>query len=248
MKAIRTSNPALKDETFKGFTPVPASQAMTIEGTVHRAALLVGLVIVSAVAGLFMLQALGGIAMLAFLGAFILGFVVAIVTIFKKEWSPYTAPLYAILEGLVLGVISLMFEEEFPGIVLHAVLLTFGTLLALLLAYRSGVIQPSQNLRLGIFAATGAIVLVYLIDILLRLFGMAVPFINESGPLGILISMVIVCIAALNLVLDFDFIERGAAARAPRYMEWYAAFGLLVTLVWLYLEILRLLAKLRQRR
>jgi uncharacterized YccA/Bax inhibitor family protein len=168
--------------------------------------------------------------------------------VFKKNWAIVTAPLYAVLEGLVLGGLSATFEARFPGIVIQAVGLTFGTLFALLLAYKSGVIKATENFKLGVVAATGGIALVYLAGFVLGFFGVSIPYIHGSGTIGILFSLVVVVIAALNLVLDFDFIESGAASGAPKYMEWYAAFGLLVTLIWLYLEILRLLAKLRSRR
>jgi uncharacterized YccA/Bax inhibitor family protein len=169
------------------------------------------------------------------------------VTVFKKKWSAVTAPAYALLEGLFLGGISAAFEAKFPGIVIQAVALTFGTLFALLIAYRSGLIKPTENFKLGIFAATGGIALFYLVSMVLGFFHVNVPLINSSSPLGIGFSVVVVIIAALNLVLDFDFIEKGSQMGAPKYMEWYAGFGLLVTLVWLYVEILRLLSKLRSR-
>jgi uncharacterized YccA/Bax inhibitor family protein len=172
----------------------------------------------------------------------------AIVTVFKKEWAPITSPIYAVLEGFVLGGISSIFEASYPGIVIQAVGLTFGTLFALLIAYRSGLIKATENFKLGVVAATGGIFLVYMISFVLSFFGTTIPFIHESGTIGILFSLFVVVVAALNLVLDFDFIERGAESGAPKYMEWYAAFGLLVTLVWLYIEILRLLSKLRSRR
>ena len=175
------------------------------------------------------------------------GLVVAIATAFKQTWAPLTTPLYAGLEGLALGGISVGFEAAYPGIVSQAVFLTFGTLGALLMAYRSGMIQATENFKLGVVAATGGIGLVYLLSFVLGFFGINVPLIHSSGTFGILFSVFVVVIAALNLVLDFDFIEQGAERRAPKYMEWYGAFGLLVTLVWLYLEILRLLAKLRER-
>jgi uncharacterized YccA/Bax inhibitor family protein len=142
----------------------------------------------------------------------------------------------------------MIFNARYPGIVFNAVALTMGTLAALLLAYRSGLIRPSENFKLGLVAATGAVGLIYLVSMGMSLFGLRMPYIHESGLIGIGFSAVVVAIAALNLVLDFDFIERGAEAGAPKYMEWYGAFGLLVTLVWLYLEILRLLAKLQDRR
>ncbi len=172
---------------------------------------------------------------------------VALVTAFKREWAPVTTPIYALLEGLFLGGLSLLYEQQFPGIVMNAVGLTFGTLAALLLAYRSGLIKATENFKLGIFAATGGIALLYLVSMGLGFFGIRIPLIHGSGVIGIGFSLFVVGIAALNLVLDFDFIERGAESGAPKYMEWYGAFGLLVTLIWLYIEILRLLAKLQSR-
>ena len=181
------------------------------------------------------------------LGGAIGGFVLALITTFKKEWSPVTAPMYALVEGFFLGAISAVFEARFPGIVFQAVLLTFGTLFALLAAYRSGLIKVTENFKLGVVAATGGIALLYLASFVLSFFNINVPVIHEASWLGIAFSLFVVVVAALNLVLDFDFIETGAAARAPKYMEWYGAFGLMVTLVWLYVEFLRLLSKIQQR-
>ena len=182
------------------------------------------------------------------LGGAIGGFVVALVTIFKKEWAPVTTPMYAALEGLFLGAISAMYEKSYPGLPMNAVGLTFGCLGALLAAYSSGLIRPSENFKLGIVAATGGIALLYVVSMGLGFFGKSIPFIHDSGPLGIAFSVFVVGLAALNLVLDFDFIEDGARRGAPKYMEWYGAFGLMVTLIWLYIEMLRLLSKLRSRR
>jgi uncharacterized YccA/Bax inhibitor family protein len=172
------------------------------------------------------------------------GLVLGLVTAFKKEWAPFTTLPYALLQGLFLGGISLQYEKQFSGIVPLAVGLTLGTLGALLFAYKSRLIRVTENFRLGVVAATGGIALFYLVSFVLSLFKIRIPYIHESGPIGIVFSLVVVAIAAMNLVLDFDFIERGTSMGAPRYMEWYAAFGLLVTLVWLYLELLRLLAKI----
>jgi len=169
------------------------------------------------------------------------------VTVFKPKASPYTAPLYAVLEGLLLGGVSALYNARFAGLPLQAVTLTFGVFAALLLVYRTGIVRVTQNFRLGVFAATGGIAIMYLLSFVLRLFGVQMAFLHDSSPLSIGISLVVVVVAALNLVLDFDFIERGVERGAPRFMEWYAAFGLLVTLVWLYLEILRLLGKLQGR-
>ena len=175
------------------------------------------------------------------------GFVVAIATSFKRNWAPVTAPVYAVLEGLFIGGISLVMEQRFPGLVLQAVLLTFGVMFALLAAYQSRIIRPSQTFKSVIVGATFGIVVVYLVSMVAQLFfHTAIPLIFDSGPVGIIFSLIVVGIAALNLVLDFDFIENGITYGAPKWMEWYAAFGLTVTLVWLYIEILRLLAKMRR--
>ncbi|MBF0473054.1 MAG: Bax inhibitor-1/YccA family protein [Nitrospirae bacterium] len=181
------------------------------------------------------------------IGGAIGGFIVALVTMFKKEWSMFTAPVYAILEGLFIGGISATFEAKFSGIVFQAVTLTFGTLFCLLIAYKTRLITVSEKFKLGVVAATGAIGIFYLLSMVLGMFGVNMPFINGSGGFSIAISLFIVVIAALNLVLDFDFIETAAEQGAPQYMEWYGAFGLMVTLVWLYIEILRLLSKLQSR-
>jgi uncharacterized YccA/Bax inhibitor family protein len=178
------------------------------------------------------------------------GFICAMVTIFKKEWSPVTAPLYALLEGLVLGGLSAVFELRYPGIAIQAVGLTFGVLFTMLFLYRTGIIKVTDKLRMGIFAATGGIALFYFLEMILGFFHinfMGTYGVNGSGLIGIGFSLLVVGIAALNLVLNFDVIERGVQYGAPKYMEWYGAFGILVTLVWLYLEILNLLAKLNRR-
>jgi uncharacterized YccA/Bax inhibitor family protein len=177
----------------------------------------------------------------------IMGFVIAIITIFKKEWSGITVPIYSIFQGIFLGLISGFFELSYPGIVFQAVLATFGVLFSLLFAYKLRIVRATENFKLGIVAATGGIALTYIISMILGFFGISIPLIFGSGPVGILFSLFVVIIAALNLVLDFDFIERGERYGAPKYMEWYGAFGLMVTLIWLYLEILRLLSKLRSR-
>lgn len=251
---MRSGNPALKESTFldlnSGNVVRGAGTAMTLNGTVNKTAFLLVLTLAGALYAWNLFFASNGTANLMpyiLVGA-IGGFVVAMVTIFKKTWAPVTAPLYAGLEGIFIGAISAMFELKFPGIVMQAVGLTFGTLAVLLMAYRSGLIKVTENFKLGVVAATGAIFLLYLVNMGMRLFGFeGMGFIHDSGWLGIGFSAVVVVIAALNLVLDFDFIEQGVEQNAPKYMEWYAAFGLLVTLIWLYLEMLRLLSKLQSR-
>jgi uncharacterized YccA/Bax inhibitor family protein len=249
MALMKTSNPALNVNSFRVEQAV-SGETMTLTGTVNKTGILLICVVATAAWSwsrffhapasdtVWPLVAIGGIG----------GLIVAMVTVFKKEWSPISAPIYALLEGLALGGISAVFELRYPGIAMKAVGLTFGTLFVLLMAYHSGLIQVSEKFKLGVVAATGGIAVFYLMQFVLGLFGVRFAAINGSGVLGIGFSVVVVIVAALNLVLDFDFIESGVSAGAPKYMEWYGAFGLIVTLVWLYLEILRLLAKLNDRR
>ena len=243
---FRSGNPTLNAKTFSGFD-ITTGATMTIMGTVHKTAL--GLLLLMTTALYTWNLPLGDprINMFMMIGVFG-GFGVAILTTFKHHLAKYTVPAYALLQGLALGGISKYFEMRYPGIVNQAVMLTFGTLGALLLAYRSGLIKATENFKLGVVAATGGIFFVYLISWILGMFGVGVPMIHGNSNMSILFSIGVVIVAALNLVLDFDFIEEAAENGAPKYMEWYGAFGLLVTLVWLYLEILRLLAKLSSRR
>jgi len=246
---MRTANPALNDKTFTGFARVTDTSTMTIQGTVNKTALLLVLVLFSSswTWNLYFTTGDPAVVLPWVFGGLISGFIVALVTVFKKQWAMLTAPIYSLLEGLALGGISAIFEARFPGIVIQAVGLTFGTLFCLLMAYKSGMIKVTENFKLGVVSATGAIALFYVASFLLSMFGIPIPFIHGSGIIGIGFSLFVVAIAALNLVLDFDFIENGAARGVPQYMEWYGAFGLIVTLIWLYIEILRLLSKLRSR-
>ncbi|MFA5516619.1 MAG: Bax inhibitor-1/YccA family protein [Desulfuromonadales bacterium] len=242
---MRTGNPVLKENVFT--RSLPGVETMSLQGAVNKTVILLALVVIGAswTWNLFFSQ--GAPAVQPWMiGGFIGGFVVAMVTVFKQQWAPVLAPIYAGLEGVALGGISAIFEVQFPGIVIQAIMLTFGVLFGLLLAYKSRLIKVTDNFRLGVVAATGGIALVYLVSIVGGFFGWQIPFIHASGTIGILFSLFVVVVASLNLVLDFDFIERGDGV-APKYMEWYAAFGLVVTLVWLYLELLRLLSKLRSR-
>jgi uncharacterized YccA/Bax inhibitor family protein len=244
---MRTSNPALNEKAFQGQAVL--GEAMTLQGTVNKTGLLLLCVVATSAWTWGMSHSNTPEAAIPWmLGGLIGGFVVALVTIFKREWSPVTAPVYALLEGLVLGGISAIFEKMYPGVAIQAIGLTFGTLFVLLLAYKSGMIRATQSFKIGVIAATGGIAAFYLIEMMLSLFfHIQVPAINGSGPWGIAFSLFVVIIAALNLVLDFDMIETGVRNGAPKYMEWYGAFGLMVTLIWLYLEMLRLLAKARRR-
>lgn len=249
---MRTANPALNDDTFRNYAgAITPDSAMTVQGTVNKTAILLLCVMITAgwTWSRFFASVEPNPAAVTpwMIGGAIGGFILALITVFKPQWSGVTAPLYALLEGLFIGGISALAEMRFPGIVIQAVGLTFGTCLALLVAYKSGLVRATEKFKLGVMAATGGIALVYLASIVLGIFGVRIPLIHEAGLVGIGFSVFVVIVAALNLVLDFDFIETGAAQRAPKYMEWYGAFALMVTLVWLYIEILRLLTKLRGR-
>jgi len=250
---MRSGNPVLRDSTFLDLgsgAVVSRDDQMTLAGTVNKTGILLLLTVMTAAYAWSQVEfnagaQPGGAFSLYLWGGLIGGLVFALATIFKKQWAPVTAPLYALSEGLFLGAISALYNHVYDGIVQQAVLLTFGTLFALLFAYRSGLIRATDNFKRGVIAATGGIALVYLATIILRFFNIQIPLIHESGLIGIGFSLFVVVIASLNLVLDFDFIETGVEQRAPKYMEWYGAFGLMVTLVWLYIEFLRLLSKLR---
>jgi uncharacterized YccA/Bax inhibitor family protein len=257
MALIKTSNPALGKNTFSSFAQsqyggslVDAAARMTLSGTVNKTGILLLCTIATAAwtwNSFMQTHDIGfasSIMMLGLLG----GFVVALVTTFKMSWAPVTSPIYALLEGLALGGISAIFELKYPGIAMEAVALTFGTLFVMLLIYKTGLIKVTQKFRIGVVAATGGIAAFYFLTWVLSFFHIAIfSSVYGSGLIGIGFSLFVVAIASLNLVLDFDFIEQGVAAGAPKYMEWYGAFGIIVTLVWLYLEILILLSKLRSR-
>ena len=244
---FKTSNPALNEKTFQGRVAV-AGEAMTLQGTVNKTGVLLLCVVITSAWTWGIVHSQAPEAALPWMmGGLIGGLVFALATIFKKEWSPITAPVYALCEGLVLGGISALLERSYPGIAIQAMGLTFGVTAVMLMLYRTGVLRATPKFTVGVVAATGGIFVVYMVDLVLGMFGRHVPLLNSSGPLGIGVSAVIVIIAALNLILDFDFVETGVHARAPKYMEWYGAFGIMVTLVWMYMEILRLLSKMRQR-
>ena len=249
---MRTGNPALNEAAFRNAATFDAapSDRMTLSGAVAKSAML--LLILVAAGSITWTQAFGPAGMTPLFhglvwGGSILGLIIALVTVFKPQWSPLTAPVYACCQGLFLGGLSAIYETQFQGLVVQAVGLTVGIFAVLLGTYASGLVKPSENFKLGVVAATGGVALVYLVSFGLSFFGISIPLIHGSGWVGIGFSLFVVVLASLNLVLDFDFIETGAERGAPKYMEWYSAFGLLVTLIWLYVEILRLLAKLRSR-
>ena len=260
---MRTSNPALSTNTFISLqkeAPITDSNRMTIEGTVAKSAFLLSICILSALGLWFFTIATAtemlpngrvlpnqAIAYPAMITGVIGGLIMAVMTMFKKNLSAFTGTLYVVFEGLVIGGLSAIAEAFYPGIAIQAGLLTFGTLFAMLTAYRTRLIQVTDRLRSIVVAATGGIALVYLASFAMSFFGLSIPFIHEGGIIGIGFSLFVVGLAAFNLLLDFDFIEQGSKQGAPKYMEWYGAFGLMVTLIWLYIEILRLLMKLQSR-
>ncbi len=256
MNLTKSSNPVLQEKVFrKDYTS--SSDVMTINGTINKTALMLLLVIAGAVYTwnkFFTAVAVNPDAGAAAIMPWLLvggigGFITVLVTVFRPQSSGISAPIYAVFEGLFLGGISAIFENMYPqqGIVMRAVMLTFAVFLAMLFLYRSGIIKVSKKFMMGVFAATAGIALVYLVSFIGSFFGMNTSFLYGSSNFSIGFSLVVVGIAALNLVLDFSFIEKAAQSGAPKYMEWYGAFGLMVTLIWLYLEILRLLAKLANR-
>ena len=236
----RSGNPAFT-KNFTGSYDIPVNERMTLDGAVNKTGILLSLCFGGAFVGWNIPTLM--------IPAAIVGFVLALVTIFRSPAKAgSTAPLYALSQGIFLGGITMIFETQFPGIAIQAIGLTFGILASLLFCYKSGIIKPTENFRLMVFSATVGIGIVYLVSILINLFGSGqeVMMIHSSGPVGIGFSLFVVGIASLNLVLDFDFIEEGAEKGMPKYMEWYGAFSLMVTLIWLYMEILRLLAKIRR--
>lgn len=244
---MRSGNPSLKTNTFNNFQGQAVGNEMTLQGTINKSFIMFVLIIASAGYTWYQYTNDENISLLMMIGA-IGGFIMALITSFVKKASPVTAPIYAILEGLFIGGISAYYETKYNGITVQAVTLTFAVFLALLIAYKTRIIKATENFKLGVFAATMGIFIAYLINFVLNIFGIGLPYLHDSSPIGIGISIFIVIIAALNLVLDFDFIEKGSEMRCPKYMEWYAAFGLMVTLIWLYIEILRLLSKIYGRR
>jgi uncharacterized YccA/Bax inhibitor family protein len=244
---LRSNNPVLKESAFAG--QAITGDVMTIQGTVNKTGLLLFFVVVAAAWTWGLSHSEKPEAAYPWMiGGALGGFVVALVTIFKKNWSSISAPIYALLEGLLLGGISALFDRSYPGIAMQAISLTFGVMFVMLLAYKFGIIRATRGFKLGVIAATGGIALVYLANMVMSVFfHTQMSFLYSASPLGIGISLLVVIVAALNLIIDFDMIETAARMGAPKYMEWYGAFGLMVTLIWLYLEILRLLSKVRRR-
>jgi len=244
---MASNNPLLSSNVITN-APVALGAPMTVQGAVQKTGILLGIVSLTAGFAWDRSKGLHADASVWILAGVVIGLIAALVTIFKKEWSPVSAPIYAAAEGLLLGGISATLDTRFPGIALQACMLTFGTLFGLLGAYRLGWVRATEQFKAVVMVGTMAVALVYLVSMVVNLFGAQVPFIHSSGTIRILFSVAVVVLAAMNLILDFDFMEQAAAAGSPRYMEWYAAFGLMVSLIWLYMEILKLLAKLAYRR
>lgn len=248
---MRSSNPALATSPFSGFGVVSESNAMTVRGTITKTLILLALVLLPAiwVWRQFIFSGYNAAAVQPWMiGGLVSGLIFSLATIFKKNWAPITAPLYAVAEGFFLGGMSGVFEKAYPGIVMQAVSLSIATLLIMLAIYQAGWLKATDRFKMGVVAATGAIAVVYIVTLVLGFFNINVPFVTGSGIFSILFSFFVVGIAALNFILDFDFIQQGSRGGVPKYMEWYGAFALMVTLIWLYIEILRLLAKLNDRR
>lgn len=255
-------NPALNDSTFEkaaqDWAPptgqphqVDLSERMTFSGTLTATAVCLAVLVTAAVIGWNSVDVDPSGTSATFPGWLFLpiigGLGVAILTVVKPPLARFTAPIYSAIQGVVVGAISAVYNVAYEGIVLQAVGLTAAVLAVMVFLYATRIIEVTDKLRMGIVAATMGIALFYLVGLVVQLFGGDMPLIHDTGTFGIIFSLVVVGVAAFNLLLDFDLIERGVRSGAPPYMEWYAAFGLVVTLVWLYIEMLRLLAKLRER-
>ncbi len=244
---FKTSNPALNAKTFENRVAI-VGESMTLQGTVNKTGFLLFCAAATAAWTWWLARTQPETVGLCLWGGLVGGLVFALVTIFKKEWAPVTAPLYALSEGLALGGISAVLNHVYPGIALQALGLTGAVTAVMLLLYTSGLIRATPKFTVGVIAATGGIFLFYMIDLVMGFFGHHVTLLYSNGPWGIAISVFIVVVAALNLILDFDFIETGVYAGAAKYMEWYGAFSIMVTLVWMYIEILHLLSQVRSER
>lgn len=244
-----SSNPALSGHPFDSYGQVYGAErtrTMTVMGTAGKASLLLAILSATAIWSWNSARE-GNIPPGLLPGAAVVGFVIALVTIFKSSLAPYTAPLYAAVQGVVLGAISQVFEARYPGIATQAIMMTIGVTGSMLVVYGSGLIKVTDQLMSAVCAATGGIALVYMVSIVARMFGFPLPFLHDGSPISIGFSLFVVGLAAFNLLMDFEVIRRGEESGAPKSMEWYGAFSLMMTLIWLYMEILRLLSKLNRR-
>lgn len=251
MALFKSGNPVLSEKMFGGQPMLAQQDTMTEKGTLTKFGLM-ALLLFSSASFTWKAAAEGKDVLTWMFASMIGGLVIALIMVFKKQWGSILAPLYALAEGVFLGAISAYYNNAFkeiaPGIVMQAVGLTFGVVIAMFALYQFGVIKPTEQFKSIVITATAGIALFYALSFILRLFGIQMPLIHDSGTWGIAFSLIVVGIAAMNLILDFDLIEQGAKQGAPKYMEWYGAFALMVTIIWLYLEILRLLAKFAGRK
>lgn len=244
-----SGNPFMKEETYRNSSNSPldagfiaSSERMTVQGAVNKSFILFGLMLLTAVASYVYANPL-----FLFVGA-IGGLIAALVASFKPHLSATVAPIYALLEGLFVGSVTAMYGAALGGaIIFNAISLTLGILFAMLFIYKTGIIKVTDKLRMGVMMATMGVFLVYMLNFVLSFFGINLPYLHQGGAMGIGISVVIIGIAAFNLLLDFDNFDKGEKFGAPSYMEWFSAMGLLITLIWLYVEILRLLSLLSSR-
>ena len=254
MALFQSGNPTLTEKIFNSSATRNAELqgVMSVRGTMNKFGFMLLMLMGAATYtwNLYQTGNPGQMQTLMYVGIFG-GMIAAFAIIFKPTWAPYIAPAYGLLEGLFIGGISAvmndMFAKSYPGLVMQAVGLTFGVAIAMFLLYNFRVIRATEKFKSILFAATLGIGIFYLLTMVFRMFGVDMPFMYDSSLLGIGISLFIVAIAALNLIMDFDMIEKGADAGAPKYMEWYGAFGLMVTIVWLYIEILKLLSRFAKR-
>ena len=251
MGLFKGGNPAISDKTFEKYQQ-HEGELMTVRGAMNKFGMMMVFLLGAAIFTWNIFYQQGPDAVRPWMwGSMIVGFILALIIIFKKTWAPYLALGYALCQGLFLGAISAVYDYAFassyPSIIMHAVLLTMGVATAMYVLYQTKIIKATNTFKKVVMVATGGIAIFYLISWVMTMFGSQMPYLHDSSPIGIGISLVIVVVAALNLILDFDMIDQGAEQGAPKYFEWYGAFGLMVTIVWLYLEILRLLSKLSSR-
>jgi len=243
---FKSGNPALGEKIFKKSIETQYAETMTERGTLNKFGLML-ILLVAAASFTWKAAAEGKNVIGWMIGGAIVGLILVLIISFKPQFSGYLAPVYALAEGVFLGAISAYYNDAFaekaPGIVMQAVGITFGIVIAMFALYRFGIIKATQKFKAIVFTATAGIAMFYVIAMVLRMFNIQMPLIHESSTFGIIFSLVVVGIASLNLIMDFDMIEQGVAMGAPKYMEWYGAFGLMVTIVWLYIEVLRLLSK-----
>lgn len=250
MGLFKSGNPAFNEKTIQNLSIETGQEVMTVNGAIQKFGLMLVMVL-GAASFTWAAYYQGANVMPWAIGAAIGGFVVAMVIIFKKTWAPYLSLGYALLQGLFLGAVSAVFDdifrESYPGIVMQAVMLTFGVAIGMFVLYYFRILQATATFKKVVIGATFGIALFYFVAMIMRLFGTEMPLLHDNGWVGIGLSLFIVAIAALNLILNFDLIEQGSTQGAPKYFEWYCAFGLMVTLIWLYMEMLRLLSKLASR-